>query len=85
MYEYEDVVVGWRFANMVYEKESKHRWWRRLFPFGLGSEKTDKERGQSDTNTKVDKALIHDIVPQPGGDYEEMAESESFGGFFKRS
>ena len=86
VYEYEDVVVGWRFANMVYEMEPKHRLWRRLFPFGSGSEKTDKVRGQSDTNTKVDKALIHDIVPQPGNDHEEVAEGATqFGGFFKRS
>ncbi len=77
VYEYEDVVVGWRFANMVYEKEPKNRLWKRLFPFGRGSEDAAKAKGNSDTHTKVDKALIHDIVPQPGGDYEHVPEAST--------
>jgi len=87
VYEYDDVVVGWRFANMVYEKEPKGRLWRRLFGFGGGAAATEA-KGKSETYTKVDKALIHDIVPQPGDDYEDLHETSAlhhFAGLFKRS
>ena len=86
VYEYEDVVVGWRFANMVYEKTPRSRLWKRLFRFGRGSRKAEVKK--SETYTKVDIALIHDIVPQPGDDYEDLAETSSFGqlgGLFKRA
>ncbi len=87
VYEYEDVVVGWRFANMVYEKEPKSRLWRRLFPFGRGSGDATEFKDNSDTHTKVDIALIHDIVPQPGDDYENLAEASALAqlsGLFQR-
>jgi len=87
VYEYEDVVVGWRFANMVYEKELRSRRWKRLFRFGRGSGEAAEVNGKSETFTKVDKALIHDIVPQPGDDYEDLAETSALsqlGGLFKR-
>eukprot|EP00985_Skeletonema_marinoi_P012798 scaffold6264_cov73-Skeletonema_marinoi.AAC.4 len=86
VYEYEDVVVGWRFANMVYEKEPKRKLLRRLFPFGRGD--AAEVKGNCETFTKVDKALIHDIVPQPGDDYEDLAETSTLaqlGGLFKRN
>ncbi|KAK1737870.1 putative inward rectifier potassium channel [Skeletonema marinoi] len=86
VYEYEDVVVGWRFANMVYEKEPKRKLLRRLFPFGRGE--AAEVKGNCETFTKVDKALIHDIVPQPGDDYEDLAETSTLaqlGGLFKRN
>ena len=63
VYEFDDVCVGWRFANMVYEdKQSLRRWWQGLF--GKGG---DKKSEHPDLATKVDLALLHDIVPQPGG------------------
>ncbi|KAK1737864.1 potassium channel family protein [Skeletonema marinoi] len=86
VYEYEDVVVGWRFANMVYEQEPKRKLLRRLFPFGRGE--AAEVKGNCETFTKVDKALIHDIVPQPGDDYEDLAETSTLaqlGGLFKRN
>ena len=74
VYEYEDVVVGWRFANMVYEKPPKRsgRLLQRLF--GRGKETAKGNANQHTVRTKVDKALIHDIVPQPGDDYEDLDE-----------
>lgn len=77
VYEYEDVVVGWRFANMVYEKEPKSRLWKRFLPFGRGSGDATDVKGNRETKTKVDKALIHDIVPQPGDDYEIVPEAST--------
>jgi hypothetical protein len=91
VYEYEDVVVGWRFANMVYEKEQKgKRLWKSLFGRGFGGAPAAEAeaKGNSGTYTKVDKALIHDIVPQPGDDYEDLLESSvrhHLTGLFKRS
>ena len=79
VYEFDDVCVGWRFANMVYEKKARgyKSWWRR-FGFSRASEDDeDENEGASDnTRTKIDAALIHDIVPQPGGDYEPLNETK---------
>jgi hypothetical protein len=71
---------------MVYEKEPKRKLLRRLFPFGRGE--AAEVKGNCETFTKVDKALIHDIVPQPGDDYEDLAETSTLaqlGGLFKRN
>lgn len=70
VYEYEDVVVGWQFANMVYEKETKRPLRLLQNLFGCGS----KGAANTSVTTKVDTALIHDIVPQPGDDYEDLDE-----------
>ena len=80
---------------MVYEKEPRSRLWKRLFRFGRGSGEASRvslsaaeAKGKSETYTKVDKALIHDIVPQPGDDYEDLAETSALsqlGGLFKRN
>ena len=81
VYEFDDVCVGWRFANMVYEKKEKayKSWWRRL---GLGrgdsNAKDEVENHDTvDTRTKIDAALLHDIVPQPGGDFEPLDETNN--------
>ena len=81
VYEFDDVCVGWRFANMVYEKKEKayKSWWRRL---GLGrgdsNAKDEVENHDTvDTRTKIDAALLHDIVPQPGGDFEPLEETNN--------
>jgi len=60
---------------MVYEKKSPlRRWWGRA-----KKEKVDDEEnpddGDRDSRTKIDAALLHDIVPQPGGDYEPLNET----------
>ena len=72
---------------MVYEKEPKDRGLlKRLFGRSSGSGEAEA-KGNSATYTKVDKALIHDIVPQPGDDYEELNETSTlhqFGGLLKR-
>jgi len=65
VYEFEDVCVGWRFANMVYEKPPKSC-------MGFGSK-------DGETRTKIDTALLHDIVPQPGGDHEPLHETSGAG------
>ena len=73
---------------MVYEKNPKSGLWNRLFSFGRDSGDATEVKGNSDTITKVDKALIHDIVPQPGDDYEDLAETSTLaqlGGLFKRN
>jgi len=78
VYEFDDVCVGWRFANMVYEESDKKykRWWRR-FGFGHALEEDEKmHAGIADTRTKIDAALLHDIVPQPGGDFEPLEETK---------
>jgi len=80
VYEFDDVCVGWRFANMVYEKKVgiyNRSWWRRFGrPFGLTGEPVQAEGDEDnpDMKTKVDRALLHDIVPQPGGDFEPMED-----------
>ena len=66
VYEFEDVCVGWRFANMVYEKPPKS-----CMGFGSGKD--------GETRTKIDTALLHDIVPQPGGDHEPLHETSGAG------
>ncbi|KAL7461187.1 hypothetical protein ACHAXS_001609 [Conticribra weissflogii] len=83
VYEFDDVCVGWRFANMVYEKKVgiyNRSWWRRFGrPFGLPGESvpTEGQDDNPDMKTKVDRDLLHDIVPQPGGDFEPMEVYES--------
>lgn len=71
VYEFDDVCVGWRFANMVYEKKQRpyRSWWNTII-------NRDEEDGDDDTDTKtkIDKALIHDIVPQPGGNFERLGD-----------
>lgn len=63
---------------MVYEKKVgiyNRSWWRRFGrPFGLTGEPVQAEGDEDnpDMKTKVDRALLHDIVPQPGGDFEPM-------------
>lgn len=60
----------------VYEKKERvyTSWWRRM---GFGSIPGDDQNQNPDTRTKVDAALLHDIVPQPGGDYEPLLEENS--------
>ncbi len=68
---------------MVYEKKVgiyNRSWWRRFGrPFGLPGESvpTEGQDDNPDMKTKVDRDLLHDIVPQPGGDFEPM-EGENF-------
>jgi len=72
---------------MVYEKNPKSGLWNRLFSFGRDSGDATEVKGNSDTITKVDKALIHDIVPQPGDDYEHVPEASTHAqirNFFQR-
>jgi len=79
VYEFDDVCVGWRFANMVYEK--KERVYKSLWrTFGLGRNLREDEKENHDTagtRTKIDAALLHDIVPQPGGDHEPLNETKN--------
>mmetsp|Transcript_36974 Transcript_36974/g.83256 ORF Transcript_36974/g.83256 Transcript_36974/m.83256 type:complete len:927 (-) Transcript_36974:106-2886(-) len=77
VYEFDDVCVGWRFANMVYEKKSPLRnWWGKAKKEKVDDEE-DPDDGDRDSRTKIDAALLHDIVPQPGGDYEPMDETST--------
>ena len=61
VYGFDDVCVGWRFANMVYEKGTKG-WCTR-------------GNNEKELRTKIDIALLHDIIPQPGGDHEPLNET----------
>lgn len=70
VYQFDDVCVGWRFANMVYEQRAYEGLWRSL---RLQSEKENVDI--TDTNTKIDADLLHDIVPQPGGNHEPLVET----------
>jgi len=78
VYGFDDVCVGWRFANMVYEKKERvyKSWWR---TFGCGRALMEDEMENHDTTddmrTKIDAALLHDIIPQPGGDHEPLNET----------
>lgn len=71
VYEFDDVCVGWRFANMVYEDSLKpfKSWWQELT---VGKEENKIQR--PDLMTKVDIKLLHDIVPQPGDDHEPLGD-----------
>ena len=77
VYEFDDVCVGWRFANMVYEKSKiRRKWWQ----LRGGREEPGGDEGTTDaadTRTKIDAALLHDIVPQPGGDHEPLNETKN--------
>jgi len=79
VYEFDDVCVGWRFANMVYEKrEGKRKTLWRRFGFGRSLREDELENHETtDTRTKIDADLLHDIVPQPGGDHEPLHESNA--------
>ena len=71
VYEFDDVCVGWRFANMVYEDSYKpfKSWWHKLW---VKEDETKLKR--PDLMTKVDIKLLHDIVPQPGDDHEPLGD-----------
>ncbi|KAL7541596.1 hypothetical protein ACHAXR_011474 [Thalassiosira sp. AJA248-18] len=67
VYEFNDVCVGWRFANMVYEKRRLGFGggpWRRLGFSRAPEEDQNDSADVTDTRTKIDAALLHDIVPQ---------------------
>ena len=55
-----------RFANMVYEKKEKRykNWWRRLGFSHATNKDGDDSFDATGTRTKIDVALLHDIVPQ---------------------
>mmetsp|Transcript_40826 Transcript_40826/g.85577 ORF Transcript_40826/g.85577 Transcript_40826/m.85577 type:complete len:243 (-) Transcript_40826:161-889(-) len=74
VYTFDDVCVGWRFANMVYEKKERvyKSVWRKM---GFGAEEEDE--GELDTRTMTDAGLLHDIVPQPGGEHEPLNETKT--------
>mmetsp|Transcript_8145 Transcript_8145/g.20031 ORF Transcript_8145/g.20031 Transcript_8145/m.20031 type:complete len:889 (+) Transcript_8145:387-3053(+) len=81
VYEFDDVCVGWRFANMVYEKKERvyRNYWR---SFGLGRALREDEKENHETpdmRTKIDADLLHDILPQPGGDFEPLDETKHSG------
>lgn len=78
VYEFDDVCVGWRFANMVYEKKERvYKSWCRTFGCGRSLREDELENHSSaDMRTKIDAALLHDIVPQPGGDHEPLNETK---------
>ena len=60
---------------MVYEKKDrKYRSAWRALGFGRGEDEKEDLDG-ADTRTKIDEALLHDIVPQPGGDHEPLDET----------
>lgn len=75
VYEFDDVCVGWRFANMVYEDSYKpfKSWWYKIWS---GTEDENKPQ-RPDLSTKVDIKLLHDIVPQPGDDYEPLGDERT--------
>ena len=72
VYEFDDVCVGWRFANMVYEDSYKpfQNWWHKL----RGGKENENKPQRPDLSTKVDIKLLHDIVPQPGDDHEPLGD-----------
>ncbi|KAL7486422.1 hypothetical protein ACHAW6_012014 [Cyclotella cf. meneghiniana] len=77
IYEFDDVFVGWRFANMAF-KESGKSWKSWLGIFGF--RRDDRKDRHSDKATNVNMALIHDIVPQPGDDHEPLGEDQALDG-----
>ena len=62
---------------MVYEKGKKGSFWQKIFGRGPAEDEHSDEKEDPDTRTKVDAALLHDIVPQPGGDYEPLNETKT--------
>ncbi|KAL7549706.1 hypothetical protein ACHAWF_012967 [Thalassiosira exigua] len=72
VYKYEDVCVGWRYIAVCYEEDESES----APCLGCKSFQRLRQRKQfsygDDTITRVDLSLIHDIVPQKGGDYEPV-------------
>jgi len=74
LYTMEDVFVGWQFGQIFYEKQN-WTWFRRWWCDGSESKDMETEaRDYDDSNLMLDKRLIHDIVPQPGGNHEPIEE-----------
>jgi len=76
IYTYEDLCVGWQYIAVCYEeKNSSH-----MKGAGCFGKKFTRRRRQSrkhigfgdDMTTRVDLSLIHDILPQRGGDFEPV-------------
>lgn len=70
VYSIEDVYVGWQFGQIFYEKEKS--WFRRLWRQLKTKEEDGDEEHGDDENLLLDKRLIHDITPQPGGGQEPI-------------
>ncbi|KAL7473042.1 hypothetical protein ACHAXS_013455 [Conticribra weissflogii] len=71
LYTMEDVFVGWQFGQIFYEKQNWTRF-RRWWGDGSDKELETEARDDDDSNLMLDKRLIHDIVPQPGGNHEPI-------------
>lgn len=67
VYTMEDVFVGWQFGQIFYEKKHRFRkWWKSQ------TEEDDEDERDDDANLMLDKRLIHDIIPQRGGEHEPI-------------
>lgn len=71
VYTIEDVYVGWQFGQIFYEKE-RWMWFRKLWRGAKMRDEHEEEDGADDSNLMLDKRLIHDILPQPGGGQEPI-------------
>lgn len=66
IYSYHDVCVGWQYIGVCYDidhmSKGRNSCGRKRNRTSMGDEK----------ETRVDFSLIHDIVPQRGGDFEPL-------------
>ncbi|KAL7501715.1 hypothetical protein ACHAXN_007533 [Cyclotella atomus] len=67
VYSYHDVCVGWQYVGVCYDVDATNDGCTML---GCGSKKQDSI--EDEKATRVDFSLIHDIVPQRGGDFEPL-------------
>ena len=71
VYMIEDVYVGWQFGQIFYEKD-RWRWFRRLWRSSKMKQEEGEDGSGDDDHLTLDKRLIHDILPQPGGGQEPI-------------
>ena len=82
IYTYDDILLGWQFVGICYEvddegdiddgKDSKSTGWKKL----RHCMRRNQQVNCGEDKTRVDLSLIHDVVPQRGGDFEPVETEE---------
>eukprot|EP00804_Cyclotella_cryptica_P023748 CCRYP_011143-RA/>CCRYP_011143-RA protein AED:0.21 eAED:0.21 QI:303/1/1/1/0.75/0.6/5/3446/661 len=77
VYSYHDICVGWQYVGVCYDVDNKDEYAVRSGCNNFLPCRRRSGTGLSENRTRVDFSLIHDIVPQRGGDYEPLESDET--------